>query len=176
MNIQKIPKSQVLVLIGAGHSNIQVLKHLTMRKYEGLQTILINNGYSSLYSGMMPGLIENYYKFEDVSIDIPKLCKNSETIFINDEVVKLDEKKNYIYFKNHPPIKYNVLSLNVGSRSKTDKLNISKDAKIIKVKPISDLRNQIILIDDLIRKKKIYLLFYYRRRSSWNRNCICNEF
>jgi selenide,water dikinase len=154
LNIQKIPKSQVLVLIGAGHSNIQVLKHLTMRKYEGLQTILINNGYSSLYSGMMPGLIENYYKFEDVSIDIPKLCKNSETIFINDEVVKLDEKKNYIYFKNHPPIKYNVLSLNVGSRSKTDKLNISKDAKIIKVKPISDLHNQIILIEDLIRKEK----------------------
>ena len=80
MNIQKIPKSQVLALIGAGHSNIQVLKHLTMRNYEGLQTILIDKGYASLYSGMAPGMIENYYKFEDSSIDIPKLCKNSETL------------------------------------------------------------------------------------------------
>ncbi|MDB9776906.1 selenide, water dikinase SelD [Alphaproteobacteria bacterium] len=154
MNIQKIPKYQVLLLAGAGHANIQVLKHLTMRNYEGLQTILIDKGYSSLYSGMAPGMIENYYKFEDSSIDIPKICKNSETIFINDEIIKLDEKKNYIYLKNHPPIKYNVLSLNVGSKSKINKLKISKKAKIIKVKPIINLHNRITLIEDLIKKKE----------------------
>ena len=155
MNINKVPKSQVLVLIGAGHANIQVLKHLTMKSYEGLQTILINNSYSSLYSGMIPGLIENYYKFEDASIDLPKLCKNSESIFIHDEIIKLDEKNNYIYLKSHPAIKYTVMSLNVGSQSKIKNLDISKDAHIIKVKPISNLYNQVNLINNLIKKKEL---------------------
>ena len=95
----KAPKFKVLVLVGAGHANIQVLKKLTMKNYEGLQIITINNGYTSLYSGMTPGLIENYYVLEDASINLAKLCKNARSVFINDEVIKLDEKKKYYLFK-----------------------------------------------------------------------------
>ena len=95
----KTPKFKVLVLVGAGHANIQVLKKLTMKNYEGLQIITINNGYTSLYSGMTPGLIENYYVLEDASINLAKLCKNAGSVFINDEVIKLDEKKKYYLFK-----------------------------------------------------------------------------
>ncbi len=155
MKNTSIPKFKVLVLVGAGHANIQVLKKLTMENYEGLQTITINNGYTSLYSGMTPGLIENYYDIDEASIDLAKLCKNAESIFINDEVIKLDEKENYIYLKNHPPIKYDILSLNVGSESKTHELEISKGSKIIKVKPISNLYNQINLIEQLIQKQEV---------------------
>ena len=74
-SFQIAPKFKVLVLVGAGHANIQVLKKLTMKNYEGLQIITINNGYTSLYSGMTPGLIENYYVLDDASIDLAKLCK-----------------------------------------------------------------------------------------------------
>ncbi len=95
----KAPKFKVLVLVGAGHANIQVLKKLTMQHFEGLQIITINNGYTSLYSGMTPGLIENYYVLDDAYIDLSKLCKNAESVFINDEVIKLDEKKKYYLFK-----------------------------------------------------------------------------
>ena len=151
----KVPKFKVLVLVGAGHANIQVLKKLTMQNYEGLQIITINNGYTSLYSGMTPGLIENYYKLDDVSINLAKLCKNAESVFINDEVIMLDEKKNIIYLKNHPPINYNLLSLNIGSQSKINNLEISKEAQIIKVKPISNLYNQINSIEKLILKEKV---------------------
>ena len=151
----KAPKFKVLVLVGAGHANIQVLKKLTMKNYEGLLTITINNGYTSLYSGMTPGLIENYYVLDDASIDLAKLCKNAGSVFINDEVIKLDEKKNIIYLKNHPPIKYNLLSLNIGCQSKINNLEISKEAEIIKVKPISNLVNKINSIEKLIHREKI---------------------
>ena len=151
----KAPKFKVLVLVGAGHANIQVLKKLTMKNYEGLQIITINNGYTSLYSGMTPGLIENYYVLDDASIDLAKLCKNAGSVFINDEVIKLDEKKNIIYLKNHPPIKYNLLSLNIGCQSKINNLEISKEAEIIKVKPISNLVNKINSIEKLILKEKV---------------------
>ena len=151
----KAPKFKVLVLVGAGHANIQVLKKLTMKNYEGLQIITINSGYTSLYSGMTPGLIENYYVLDDASIDLAKLCKNAGSVFINDEVIKLDEKKNIIYLKNHPPIKYNLLSLNIGCQSKINNLEISKEAEIIKVKPISNLVNKINSIEKLILKEKV---------------------
>ena len=71
MNNQKIPNFKVLVLVGAGHANVQVLKHLSMNKYNGLEVILVNDGFSAVYSGMTPGLIENYYKIEEAIIDLP---------------------------------------------------------------------------------------------------------
>jgi len=155
LNNQKIPNFKVLVLVGAGHANVQVLKHLSMNKYNGLEVILVNDGFSAVYSGMTPGLIENYYKIEEAIIDLPKLCNNSRAILVNDSVTKLDENKNMVYLKEHPPIKFDLLSLNVGSQTKTDHLEISDYAKTINVKPISNLINQLNIIDQIISKKEI---------------------
>ena len=161
MNNQKIPNFKVLVLVGAGHANVQVLKHLSMNKYNGLEVILVNDGFSAVYSGMTPGLIENYYKIEEAIIDLPKLCNNSRAILVNDSVTKLDENKNMVYLKEHPPIKFDLLSLNVGSQTKTDHLEISDYAKTINVKPISNLINQLNIIDQII-SKELHLVIYVR--------------
>lgn len=154
MNINKIPKFKILLLVGAGHANIQVLKHLSMHDYDGIQTILINDGFTTLYSGMTPGLIEGYYDLEESSIDLPKLCQNSNTIFINDRIIKLDTFNKSVSLGGHPDINYNLLSLNTGSDSKISDINIEDTASSVSLKPISNLLSQVSKIDNLVARKK----------------------
>ena len=65
-----------LVLAGGGHSHALVLLDWCMypqRRPAGLIT-LVNRQSSTLYSGMIPGLIAGHYKRSDVAIDLRRLC------------------------------------------------------------------------------------------------------
>ena len=95
-----------LVLIGAGHANVQVLKKLCMHKYLGLHTILINDGINAVYSGMTPGFIQRQYTKEEISINLQRLCLNAGVTFINDRVIGLDVENQTITLRRSPKIEY----------------------------------------------------------------------
>ena len=136
-----------LILIGGGHSNIQILKHLCMYEYQGLHTILISNEYYFTYSGMTPGYITNNFSKENVNIDLQKLCFNAGVIFIKDEVIGLKDINKKIFLKKNPPLYFDYLSINSGSISKKIDLKIHEKSNCISVKPISSLLKSITKID-----------------------------
>ena len=51
------PHVRDLVLVGGGHSNIQVLKYFGMRFHPGIRLTLISSYINSPYSGMISGLV-----------------------------------------------------------------------------------------------------------------------
>ena len=63
-----------LVLLGAGHSHIEVIKYLGKIKLEGLRITLISKSPYCTYSGMVPGYIEGKYTWSQINIDIVKLA------------------------------------------------------------------------------------------------------
>ena len=67
-----------LILLGGGHSNIQVLKKLCMNEYIGLQTILISENYHATYSGLTPAYLQNQIKKNETIIFIIYSCYNYE--------------------------------------------------------------------------------------------------
>ena len=64
-----------LVLLGAGHSNIEVLKKFGTKPIDGLRLTLISNSYFSTYSGMIPGYLQGIYDWNEINIDLVKLCR-----------------------------------------------------------------------------------------------------
>ena len=46
-----------LILVGGGHSHIEVLRRFRMRPEPGVRVTLINPHPDAQYSGMLPGLI-----------------------------------------------------------------------------------------------------------------------
>lgn len=51
-----------LVLLGGGHSNTQVMKHLTSKNVpKNIKLILVSDYDHSLYSGMCPGIYTYIY-------------------------------------------------------------------------------------------------------------------
>jgi selenide,water dikinase len=151
--LNKISFTNQLVLIGGGHANIQVLKELCMKNYQGLHTILINKEYHATYSGMTPGFIFNKFSQQEIDIDLQRLCFNAGATFIKDEVVDLDLKNNQIKLLTYPSIYFDILSLNTGSISNNRSLKIDNLSNCINVKPISDLVNQLSKIDDAASQK-----------------------
>lgn len=136
-----------LVLIGGGHANIQVLRKLCMNEYKGIHTILINDGYNSIYSGMTPGYIQKQFSLNEISIDLQRLCYNAGATFIKDKVIKLNCKNNEIELLQSPKIGYDFLSINTGSAAKSDDIIIDNYQRTIFAKPISKLVEKINLID-----------------------------
>ena len=146
--------STQLVLIGAGHANVQVLEKLCMNKYLGLHTILINDGIKAVYSGMTPGFIQKQYSQEEISINLQRLCLNAGVTFINDRVIGLDAENQIITLRKSPKIEYEYLSINCGSISKTSDIEVKDLKNTILAKPISNLVEKIKYLDELIDKSK----------------------
>jgi selenide,water dikinase len=150
--LQQISLNKQLVLIGGGHSNVQVLRKLCMHQYNGLNIILISESYGAIYSGMTPGYIEKLYSLDEITIDLQRLCFNAGATFIKDKVVSLDEANQILHLKESPSISFDFLSINSGSISNKQTIQIENDSRIISVKPIGSLVSKLKKIDEVIEK------------------------
>ena len=140
IQIEEIPITNDLVLIGGGHSHLSVLMKLSKKPINGNRITLITNEIDTPYSGMIPGYIEGLYSWRDSHIDLYKLCLKLNVRFIHAEVERVSAHEKEIYFKDRPKIKFDVLSINTGIQS--NNREIKGAAKYcLPVKPISKLTN-----------------------------------
>ena len=114
-----------------------------MNEYRGLNVILISEGYEAIYSGMTPGYIKKFYSLKDISIDLQRLCFNAGATFIKDIVINLDTQNQKVYLKDNPSVSFDILSINSGSISNNQNINLNNESKVIPVKPISSLLSKI---------------------------------
>ena len=70
----QIPALRDLVLIGGGHSHVQVLKKFAMNPVAGVRITLVSESGLSPYSGMLPGYISGAYSEKDINIALGPLC------------------------------------------------------------------------------------------------------
>ena len=140
-----------LVLLGGGHAHVQVLRKLCMNFYNGLHVILINDSLESAYSGMTPAYIQDFYKINEIMIDLQRLCFNAGVTFINDEVIQLQTENKKVILKNRPSIHYDLLSINTGCISKKNNIKIHENSKYIFIKPINNLIKNLKKLDEIIK-------------------------
>ena len=106
-----------LILAGGGHGHILVLKELIKRPLEGYHVTLITDYPKQYYSGMLSGYVEEIYTEEDISFNVPELCKKASVRYVEETITAVDREKKLIATENgeYP---YDVLSMNLGVRSK----------------------------------------------------------
>ncbi|WP_414529276.1 FAD-dependent oxidoreductase [Nodularia chucula] len=108
-----------LVLIGGGHSHAVVLKKFARYPLPEVRLTLISPELDTPYSGMLPGHIAGFYKHEECHINLLKLANFAKANFYIDSAVGLDLKNQQVICANHPAIKFDVLSLDIGSTPTT---------------------------------------------------------
>ncbi len=140
-----------LVLLGAGHSNIEVLRNFSLKPIKGIRITLITNRLESPYSGMVPGYIEGVYKWSDIIIDLVQMSFHYDFRLICSEVTKIDGLNNKIFLKNREPLGYDYLSINTGINSK-DIISTGQKKLTLPLKPISGI-NSLVSKTILIQKK-----------------------
>jgi selenide,water dikinase len=129
------PVVKDVVLVGAGHAHVTVLRMFGMKPIPGVRFTLITREVHTPYSGMLPGLIAGNYDFDQAHIDTGPLARFAGARLYQDESVGLDLAARRVICRHRPPVPYDLLSLNIGSTPNTaDVPGASEHA--IPVKPI----------------------------------------
>jgi selenide,water dikinase len=111
----KLPQRQV-VLLGLGHTNTHIVKMWRMHPLPRAALTCINDFPVATYSGMLPGTLAGQYAPQEMQIDLVRLCAAARARFIQDRVVGLDHDRQLLHFADRPAVRYDALSIGVGSR------------------------------------------------------------
>lgn len=144
------PEPKRVVLVGAGHAHVGVLREFGKRPLPGLRLTLVTRRRHSPYSGMLPGLVAGLYTFDDAHIDTRPLCAFAGAALIEDEVVGLDLAGRRVLRREGPPLPFDLLSLDLGSTPNTGAVPGATE-HALPVKPIdgflerfADLRRRVL--------------------------------
>jgi selenide,water dikinase len=132
-----VPITHDLVLVGGGHAHVHVLKRFGMRPAAGVRVTLIARDLETPYSGMLPGYVAGLYRFEECHIDLVRLARFAGARLIHAEADGLDRAARLVLCRDHPPIRYDVVSLDIGSTPRLDDVPGAAD-HTTPVKPIAD--------------------------------------
>ncbi|MGA8156796.1 MAG: FAD-dependent oxidoreductase [Rhodoplanes sp.] len=113
------PERKNVVLIGAGHAHVTVLREFGLSPVAGTRLTLVSRGQHTPYSGMLPGLIAGDYQFEDIHIDTVPLTRFAGAQFHRDEAIGLDLGNRLVICRGGARISYDVLSIDIGSTPNT---------------------------------------------------------
>jgi selenide, water dikinase len=134
---QPVAITHDLVLVGGGHAHVHVLKRFAMRPVRGVRVTLIARDVETPYSGMLPGWVAGHYRFEECHIDLGRLARFAGARLIRDEAVGIDRDRRCVFCGAHPPIRWDLISLDIGSTPRADDVPGAVE-HALSVKPIAD--------------------------------------
>ena len=110
----RAPIATDLVLLGAGHAHVEVLRRFAMRPEPGVRLTLIGREPETPYTGMLPGLIRGDYTFEQVHIDLAPLAASAGARLILTEATAIDLADRRVTVIGRPDVPFDLLSIDVG--------------------------------------------------------------
>ena len=105
-----------LVLAGAGHAHLVVLRELAKAPLYGARITLVTPYPKQLYSGMLPGLIAGHYRRDEVEIDVARLAERAYVEFVSGRIEGLHPDRRRLTLGDGAELAYDTVSLNVGSQ------------------------------------------------------------
>jgi selenide, water dikinase len=115
MNRSATPVIKDIVLVGAGHAHVGVLRAFGMRAFPGVRLTLLTRQVHTPYSGMLPGVISGVYDVDTAHIDCGPLSVFAGARLYQDEAIGLDLAGKRVLCRNRPPVPYDVVSIDIGS-------------------------------------------------------------
>src|SRR6185312_4719647 len=101
----------------------------------GVRLTLIARDVETPYSGMLPGYVAGHYSLAECHIDLVRLARFAGARLIHDEATGLDRGQRRVLCRGHPPIRYDLVSLDIGSTPRLDAVPGAAE-HTVSVKPI----------------------------------------
>lgn len=123
-----------LLLAGAGHAHLGVLRQWLDTPRPPGRIGLINDSAHAWYSGMLPGLLAGRYRGEQCRVPLQGLCAGSTVELLEGHLIGLDAEANTLSLSDGRRLTAAWLSLNLGSQPGGPKLQDSC-LQLLPVKP-----------------------------------------
>lgn len=108
-----------LVLAGCGHAQLAVLQSLRRNKMAATEVTLVTPAAAQPYSGMLPGWMTGYYSTGQVTLDAEALAASAGATLVLDNVAALDAERRRLVLASGRMLRYDTLSLDIGSEIET---------------------------------------------------------
>ncbi len=105
-----------LLLIGAGHAHLGVLRRWALVERPPGRIALISPGPAAWYSGMLPGLLAGRHSAADCQVELPALCRAAKVELIISPVEGLSAAQQQVQLGDGRSLNADWLSLNVGAQ------------------------------------------------------------
>jgi selenide,water dikinase len=96
----------------------------SMNPLPDIEVVLVSPQSLTAYSGMLPGYLAGNYSYEDVHIDLLRLCATARVRFIQAEATSIDIKNQTLELAQRPSLPWDVLSINIGSEPEKEAIGI----------------------------------------------------
>lgn len=103
-----------ILLLGAGHAHVGVLRRFAMRPEPGVRLTLIGREPETPYSGMLPGVIRGDYEPHQAHIDLAPLAAAAGARLILGEATSIQLDTRTVTVPGRPEVPYDLLSIDVG--------------------------------------------------------------
>ena len=104
-----------ILLIGAGHAHLVVLRSLALKALYGARVTLVSPWPEQLYGGMLPGLVAGHYALGEVMVDVAGLAARAHVELVQGTVQALDLARKIVRLADGTEIAFDIASLNIGS-------------------------------------------------------------
>ena len=104
-----------LVLVGGGHSHVEVLRRWALDPAPGARLSVISDSARAVYTGMVPGYVAGQYSLAEIEIDVERLAHRSGAQWIETTATGLDVRSRRLQLRQGAPIAYDTISFDVGS-------------------------------------------------------------
>jgi selenide,water dikinase len=104
-----------VLLIGAGHGHLVVLRSLAEKPLYGARITLVSPQAKQVYSGMLPGVLAGHYRRAEAQIDVATLAERAYVEFEPAKVSGLDAAQRHVVLDDGRKLPYDVASINAGS-------------------------------------------------------------
>ena len=111
-----------LVLVGGGHSHVEVLRRLALQPEPDLDVTLISRSPRAAYSGMLAGFVAGHYSAAEAQIDLAALAQWAGARFIVDSVVGLDLYTKTVALADGDIEPFDLLAIDAGSTPDTSQV------------------------------------------------------
>ena len=124
-----------LVLAGAGHAHLHVLRALAETPWPGVEVVLVTPHPRQIYSGMVPGWIAGHYHLDECVAPILPLAQAAGVRTVQGAVCGLDADRRCVSLQDGRTIAFDVLSLDTGAGIAMD-AGLARHPGLLPVRPL----------------------------------------
>ncbi|GEN55096.1 FAD-dependent oxidoreductase [Halobacillus faecis] len=109
--------SKRLLLVGAGHAHLEILRQLRNEVWRQVDVCMITPSPYQYYSGMFSGYTEGLYSEEDIRVDVRQLAKSANVHWIPKKAASVKPQQKKVVCEDGSVYPFDLVSFDIGSKS-----------------------------------------------------------